>query len=530
MYAWDRNTDLSVTRLTTRHLSVLAALLLTQCDLSTAALNLPLECNILDSDVGSDFQPCVLALSRSTQYWSTYSGYLRDTHAICYVSWFEDKRDNMEQWLKDSAQKQQDLYQVLAKMTDTKHKRDDELVAGIQLQMNDLSRHSDETHRALFDFVQSLAQETKKANAALSKTFEESMLAKLAAIHHEGNIKAHEMSKSLTQQALHSMAIELSRVAGEHANTLRLNEQVHGRHIDQLLQSLDTAAALLTNDLQAHYQELDEMTGQLSRASQGVDGLSQRIQDIDHLAQRSHMRLEQTALSSVDNIAEAQAERLQAVLLAFDRVEDVFNRSIDQRQRMQNQQDAVSLLVEVVRAVIQIYVSWSSASDLAPFGPVVSLLGSAVSWLQFTSLSAPAHLTWQLSRGGFQVLLIVLKGMRLAIWLAITDGIFRLARPLSMILPALRRAAQYARSQVVALRSKAKRFQQDFLDCQLVECMLQLKDERPADANEYQHHLPSLGKPIQILSRMKGREDLSPSILCHEKVCERGQRSVSLPL
>ncbi|EMD34804.1 hypothetical protein CERSUDRAFT_54833, partial [Gelatoporia subvermispora B] len=71
---------------TTRTNHATAAIAMTLCELSTAKhYSPPLECSLFlsESDTNSvmsnDAQSnCVEALSRSAQYWSSYSGYLRE--------------------------------------------------------------------------------------------------------------------------------------------------------------------------------------------------------------------------------------------------------------------------------------------------------------------------------------------------------------------------------------------------------------------------------------------------------------------
>ncbi|OCH84750.1 hypothetical protein OBBRIDRAFT_377458 [Obba rivulosa] len=68
-----------------------AAIAMTLCELSTAKhYSPPLECSLFLSDeaalTSSNAQSdCVEALSRSAQYWSSYSGYLREVPQLCYA-------------------------------------------------------------------------------------------------------------------------------------------------------------------------------------------------------------------------------------------------------------------------------------------------------------------------------------------------------------------------------------------------------------------------------------------------------------
>ncbi|KAJ8590380.1 hypothetical protein M405DRAFT_816361 [Rhizopogon salebrosus TDB-379] len=76
---------------------VQVAIRLTLCELATASHHTPpLECSPFISNVGSPIPhhavgDCVDALSRSAQFWSSYSGYLREIPQLCFAfrRWME---------------------------------------------------------------------------------------------------------------------------------------------------------------------------------------------------------------------------------------------------------------------------------------------------------------------------------------------------------------------------------------------------------------------------------------------------------
>ncbi|KAI0732618.1 hypothetical protein C8Q72DRAFT_773951 [Fomitopsis betulina] len=70
-----------------------AAISMTICELYTASHSPPLECAAFSTRLhpahtaanGESHTSCVEALSRSAQYWSSYSGYLREVSQLCYA-------------------------------------------------------------------------------------------------------------------------------------------------------------------------------------------------------------------------------------------------------------------------------------------------------------------------------------------------------------------------------------------------------------------------------------------------------------
>ncbi|TFK47598.1 hypothetical protein OE88DRAFT_1665828 [Heliocybe sulcata] len=63
-----------------------AAIALTLCEVATARHHsVPMECVPLGSGAQGAPGDCVEALSRSAQFWSSYSGYLREVPQLCYA-------------------------------------------------------------------------------------------------------------------------------------------------------------------------------------------------------------------------------------------------------------------------------------------------------------------------------------------------------------------------------------------------------------------------------------------------------------
>ncbi|THH29246.1 hypothetical protein EUX98_g4942 [Antrodiella citrinella] len=73
-------------------LTAAAAISMTLCELQTAMHPPPMECTLFASNAdttemmfAADHKICVEALSRSAQYWSSYSGYLREVPQLCFA-------------------------------------------------------------------------------------------------------------------------------------------------------------------------------------------------------------------------------------------------------------------------------------------------------------------------------------------------------------------------------------------------------------------------------------------------------------
>ncbi|RGB26234.1 hypothetical protein C1646_427698 [Rhizophagus diaphanus] len=70
------------------------AIRLAKCELATANLAFPMECDDFDHDVGK----CIESISRIPQFWTTYSGYFREVSQMCFAMRYSLERDLLEEY------------------------------------------------------------------------------------------------------------------------------------------------------------------------------------------------------------------------------------------------------------------------------------------------------------------------------------------------------------------------------------------------------------------------------------------------
>ncbi|CAB5392557.1 unnamed protein product [Rhizophagus irregularis] len=70
------------------------AIRLAKCELATANLAFPMECDDIDHDVGK----CIESISRIPQFWTTYSGYFREVSQMCFAMRYSLERDLLEEY------------------------------------------------------------------------------------------------------------------------------------------------------------------------------------------------------------------------------------------------------------------------------------------------------------------------------------------------------------------------------------------------------------------------------------------------
>ncbi|KAI9031637.1 hypothetical protein CLU79DRAFT_842248 [Phycomyces nitens] len=89
------------------------ALMLTVCELSTANVPIPPECNSIDDGTDARAQQCVMKLASTPQTWTSYSGYFRDVVSMCFAIRYPIEKDMLEKLRKDIADNQLQNYDLL---------------------------------------------------------------------------------------------------------------------------------------------------------------------------------------------------------------------------------------------------------------------------------------------------------------------------------------------------------------------------------------------------------------------------------
>ncbi|CAG8607328.1 24402_t:CDS:10 [Dentiscutata erythropus] len=107
------------------------AVRLTMCEIATANLVAPMECNDIVQDVGT----CVEALARIPQLWTSYSGYFREVFHMCFAVRYSIERDLLEELHRNITQNQLINYSILrVQQNDMISWRKEEMARLIQLE------------------------------------------------------------------------------------------------------------------------------------------------------------------------------------------------------------------------------------------------------------------------------------------------------------------------------------------------------------------------------------------------------------
>ncbi|CAG8471461.1 39_t:CDS:10 [Diversispora eburnea] len=88
---------------------ILYAVQLTKCEIATANLAVPMECDDIDKEIES----CVESLSRIPQLWTSYSGYFREVFHMCFAVRHSLERELLEELHRNITQNQLRNYNIL---------------------------------------------------------------------------------------------------------------------------------------------------------------------------------------------------------------------------------------------------------------------------------------------------------------------------------------------------------------------------------------------------------------------------------
>ncbi|KAA1473054.1 hypothetical protein DENSPDRAFT_802032 [Dentipellis sp. KUC8613] len=228
---------------------VRAAISMTLCELKTARYSsLPLECQAFSADVATALQhdapyaPCVEAISRSTQFWASYSGYLREIPQLCFAFQRGNTIDEAHDIYRNATLEHIAFLRLLSDRDENSETQRSQWAALVAVRRSNYwSFLVEEAHSIIH------MQETKNTLSELreSSIAEEASAAIAASLHD----KLHEM---------------LSKIGDEIADRQKRNEDDVALAFSQHIDSLSTAAAEIPLTLSLRLVPiLDELDGRL---------------------------------------------------------------------------------------------------------------------------------------------------------------------------------------------------------------------------------------------------------------------------
>ncbi|KAH9856462.1 hypothetical protein C2E23DRAFT_807758 [Lenzites betulinus] len=301
---------------------VRAALSMTLCELATAEhLSPPMEC--IPFQVGSDGQTwpytgdppgkCVEALSRSAQYWSSYSGYLREVPQLCFA---------FRRWNDIDTAKDLHRNSTLQSLALLRHLTDREAafergfsdVAALSEKMQTLFAEMQMSSTALGVASDGISEQIRHSLNEMSRAFIDTMV---QTRYDAAEVRSHELTKIETrvENALQDLALATSTFAPVLHDMLSLSmEQVHSsmelklRDVNELSARIEHRFLKFENDFVMLQYGIHLLIGDTQLA--GAE-LGERLRDslAAHEKQLEIAKVaDDTALALSDLVDKARAE------------------------------------------------------------------------------------------------------------------------------------------------------------------------------------------------------------------------------
>ncbi|KAI0646444.1 hypothetical protein C8Q79DRAFT_670111 [Trametes meyenii] len=226
---------------------VKAALFMTLCEIATAESHSPpMECIPFQlsrgaprstNHVGSSHGKCVEALSRSAQYWSSYSGYLREVPQLCFAFRRWNDIDTAKELHRNSTVQSLALLRHLdnrEKVFERTLNRSSILIEGMHAVLDQLHTSS----AAVSGVSGSISEQLRLTLSEINSVFKESFV-----IMQEGLAQKHSTDlikiESSVVQALNELQMAAAAVAPVFQDLLTQSLQGVYRDMDLKMQNID---------------------------------------------------------------------------------------------------------------------------------------------------------------------------------------------------------------------------------------------------------------------------------------------------
>ncbi|PWN17948.1 hypothetical protein BCV69DRAFT_89183 [Microstroma glucosiphilum] len=401
-----------------------AAIALTKCDLATAGQTPPLECSGIQPSQGMGVErnpasPCVAALSRSPQHWSTYSGYLREIPMLCFALRRQLEVDTVREIYVNISQEKISILKVLKKGAEGALQRDQDQEVKLAEFIDHMKTATYELNKDLFATVRSIRMVSQEVTDLVqsSRASEEFMV-------------AVEQVVALAQERIEQAASKTSKDTELHLS----------KSLDPLLARLAAEQSLALADSATHFASrldtaLDSMRHRFDDAVKQLYDSLGPVKELSSIVPQSQMMMDQVwssfkqvvdsvspLLTQVDKLSDLQnelsiREQVRATNLSalLDRIEVAHTRELDLYARREEERSRVSMRP---MGLVEFMTSLLLGDTMSPHSMgegSISKLGSIDDWrpsiighlLRTLPLSSPASI--MLLRGCLTTLIVVIK-------------------------------------------------------------------------------------------------------------------------
>ncbi|CAG8618246.1 19137_t:CDS:10 [Rhizophagus irregularis] len=220
------------------------AIRLAKCELATANLAFPMECDDIDHDVGK----CIESISRIPQFWTTYSGYFREVSQMCFAMRYSLERDLLEEYNRNVTFKYHHILKHLHEIMMTLRKEEVNRLSQIKKFLTNMAKDVNEL------------EETTSFNMGSLK----GILSDFQIITQSALSQIIHLNEELGKFVPNARII-LDEINNANEQQLSTIKELTNKH-DELLNQLQEAKENLQNLLDISQNEIQELTKSLSDA------------------------------------------------------------------------------------------------------------------------------------------------------------------------------------------------------------------------------------------------------------------------
>ncbi|RHZ79269.1 hypothetical protein Glove_150g71 [Diversispora epigaea] len=263
---------------------ILYAVQLTKCEIATANLTMPTECDDIDKEIGS----CAESLSKTSQLWTSYSGYYREVFKMCFAVRYLLERDLLEELHRNITQNQLKNYNILrVQQREMINWREEEMSKLSQLEKSQIriSESINETRKTaslmttnMLSLKDNLSESKGIAQLIFNQLFQLTKTTSSAINNMEslkGNLSESQEIAHLTFSQLSQLRENLQKIESSLDQTQKVQENIY-EDMEKCKSSHQDLANNWKKTLLEAQQKLEELS---SNSQQEIKLLTQSVSD-----------------------------------------------------------------------------------------------------------------------------------------------------------------------------------------------------------------------------------------------------------
>ncbi|KAI9096506.1 hypothetical protein DFS34DRAFT_650604 [Phlyctochytrium arcticum] len=306
------------------------AIMLTKCEIATAGITSPRECQVDHAD--RNLPACVEVLSRVPQLWTSYSGYLREVVNMCFAAQYEAHQENLQRMFLNVTRHQISTFRLIQRQTSDLtqwHAREmatlrniESIQGGVQTDLVELQRIARDSLRTEVELRTNLA-ETQEALKTLVEG-QQSTTAAFQSFIEQSKAGASSVKNVLSSTALTAETVQMATSdIQQHMNMVLETTVAILRYNEEQQRAMDS----LTMEIRSTTMDLKDKLTQLSASSDHA------LEQIERVAQDSTQSFLQL-VNNLDDLSARQQDEFGRTLEILSAVRQISNENLRNQQEM----------------------------------------------------------------------------------------------------------------------------------------------------------------------------------------------------